>query len=622
MSAIFGIINKKGDAIDTAMATKMQTSLLHRAVDGKNMLIPGEMMFGHHKLIVHRRQTEEQQPFEHDDCIITSDARIDNIKELGEELELPFSLNITDSFIILKAYKKWGNDCVKHLEGEFTFAIWDKLTKTFYGASDHIGFRTFYYYENNEIFAFASEIRAIESIKTEPLKINEEIFLNYYTNIHHPITYDKNIKEVPCAHYLLLKKNSQLKIERYWKAGPKNKYKFKHSHEWYDCLLKLVTKKIECQIDSNYPIGIILSGGLDSSFVTAIACKLLKEKTRKLIAFSSVLPEDYNGPDKDERFYIEKLKEHYDNLEVHYVTIPDEIGPYSNLNEAFNRVELPVNLFHYVESALFQSAEKYGVRTLLSGFGGDMAVSYNGNGVIYQNLSNFKILKAFELLIKRYKIEHFSLISMIKMEILGHNILYRKIRDFIKKEDYSYYPLKKALARKIIKGNATPGKKSLFKNKINNSELSGYLLRLRKHGIAFNIEFLSPLLDKDVTELFFDIPDELHLLNGVKRSLIKETMKIMVPPEIIMRNDKLSFSPDYNRRIATITDKNLEYLFKNKEQIEKVTEIDFELLKKAISKISHSEIKTEWQFNKHLAFIPDVILSAEFYLWLIRKKKL
>src|SRR5437868_1566964 len=143
MSAIFGIINKKGNAVDETMTTKMQQSLLHRAIDGKNIYSAGSMMFGHHKLIVHRRQALEQQPLELDDIIISCDARIDNIEELTRELELDSSSGIGDPFIILKAYKKWGNDCVNHLEGEFTLAIWDKIKKTFYGTCDHIGFRTF-----------------------------------------------------------------------------------------------------------------------------------------------------------------------------------------------------------------------------------------------------------------------------------------------------------------------------------------------------------------------------------------------------------------------------------------------------------------------------------------------
>ncbi len=221
MSAIFGIINKTGSAVDETMATKMQTSLLHRAVDGKNLYINDEVMFGHHKLIVHRRQKWEQQPLEADDCIITSDARIDNIEELIKDLKLDIPLKeITDSLIILKAYKKWGNDCVNHLEGEFTFAIWDKTKKTFYGASDHMGFRTFYYYENEEIFAFASEINPIEAIKTEPLELNEEIFFDHFSNTPHPITYDKKIHVLQSAHYLLLDKTS-LTTRQYWLAKKK-----------------------------------------------------------------------------------------------------------------------------------------------------------------------------------------------------------------------------------------------------------------------------------------------------------------------------------------------------------------------------------------------------------------
>ncbi len=105
MSAIFGIINKNCAAINVTMINKMQQSLLHRAIDGKYICVEENIMFGHHKLIVHRRQTLEQQPLQLDDCIITSDARIDNIDELIKELEIDIPVtSISDSFIILKAY--------------------------------------------------------------------------------------------------------------------------------------------------------------------------------------------------------------------------------------------------------------------------------------------------------------------------------------------------------------------------------------------------------------------------------------------------------------------------------------------------------------------------------------
>ena len=622
MSAIFGIINKSGALVDKALADKMQTSLLPRAVDGKNIYHNGNIMFGHHKLIVHSRQTNEQQPLDYNDCIITSDARIDNIEELTKELELTSSTNITDSFIILNAYKKWGNDCVNHLEGEFAFAIWNKLTKTFYGASDHIGFRTFYYYENAEIFAFASEIKAIESIKTEPLEINKESFFDYFTNIHHPITYDKNIHVLQSAHYLLLTENSRVKIKRYWLAKARGKYKFKHSKQWQASVLEIITKKINSEIDSEYPIGIMLSGGLDSSFVAAILCTLLKEKNRKLIAFSTVLPEGYVGNDKDERFYIDKLKQQYDNLEVHYLSIPEEIGPYSNLKEVFNNIESAPNAFHYVEANLFNAAKKLNVRTLFTGLGGDITISHPGGVVIYQYITQLKLAKACKLFIKRYREAKQPLIYQTKKEILNHISLYRILRSYLKKNDYYIHiPLKKNYVKRIIREEDTRNRmySKSFAMGLNNGELASSLLRFRKHANAFQIEILSPIFSKEIAELFMDIPGEELFLNGTRRSLIKRAMGKLVPKEIINRTDKMPFSPDYNKRITQIKKEYLAKLYKDKKPIEETVGVDFDKLNKLISNIDYSKINTELEINKELFYIPFTIIAAEFYKWTMGK---
>nr|MBA3673392.1 asparagine synthetase B [Chitinophagaceae bacterium] len=474
MNAIFGIINKTGYAVDETMATKMQTSLLHRAVDGKNLYINGEVMFGHHKLVVHRRQKWEQQPLEADDCIITSDARIDNIQDLIKELQPGHSADgITDSQIILKAYKKWGNDCVNHLEGEFAFAIWDNTTKTFCGACDHIGFRTFYYYENKEIFAFASEIKAIEAIKSEALDFNEEIFLGHYSNIYQPITYDKKIKVLPSAHYIFLNEKFNTTIKQYWVAKKSNTYKFKNANDWNESLTSLLTKKIESQIDSDHPIGVMLSGGLDSSFVTAIACGLLKKQNRKLLAFSIVLPENYEGKYKDERKYIERLKELYDNLVVHYVSFADNEEPYANIHAAFDHLEAPANFLYYVEAKIHKYAQSIGVRTMLTGFGGDMTISYNGGGIIYNYLRNFNLIKAFKLLRKNYVNENVSLIMQFKNEIARFHPLYKFFKNKRNIIGYSNLPLSQLYISRIkdIHNRDIKNWKRYLANMINNGEL-------------------------------------------------------------------------------------------------------------------------------------------------------
>ncbi len=203
------------------------------------------------------------------------------------------------------------------------------------------------------------------------------------------------------------------------------------------------------------------------------------------------------------------------------------------------------------------------------------------------------------------------------MEILGHNFIYRKIRDAIKRKDYSYYPLKNEMIKKIIKDDI-PNKKQFFEKRLNEGELGTILLSIRKQCNSFNLESADPILDKDITELFFDIPGEQLLLNGVKRSLIKGSMKNLVPIEIINRSDKMPFSPDYNIRIAQIQQENLKRLI-DKGWGTDAAGIDYDKLVSIISKIDQSAIKTEWNINNELFYIPFIIIAGEFAGWIDKK---
>jgi asparagine synthase (glutamine-hydrolysing) len=386
--------------------------------------------------------------------------------------------------------------------------------------------------------------------------------------------------------------------------------------------VKLVTKKIKSQIDSDYPIGILLSGGLDSSFIAAIACTLLKKENKKLIAFSIILPEDNKGEDKDERQYIEKMESFYDNLEVHYISIPADIGPYSNLTSAFEHVESPVNTLHYADISLYEHAKKHNVRTLLTGFGGDMTLSHPGYGVIFQYLSQLRLLRAAKIFKRRHKETKRTLYNHFKHEVLSHIPLLKRIESIISKNnDYPSLSLnKKYISRIISSRNA----RSYMYNRsyagsINTGELGSLLLKIRKLSNAFQLEFISTLLSKEITELFMAVPGEELIVKGQQRSLIKGAMKGIVPEEIISRIDKLPFSPDGNKRIVKITPENIAHWLANKDLIESNTGIVAEEHLKLISKINPSDVRIEWPINKNIFYIPMIVIAAEFYIWLSKK---
>ncbi len=117
----------------------------------------------------------EKLPF-HDEkagLIITADARIDNRKELSEELDIENIEEVSDSYFILKSYEKWGEKCPEHLLGDFAFAIWDEKEEKLFCARDHMGIKPFYYYLNDDIFVFGTEIKALFDVPNVPYQLNK-----------------------------------------------------------------------------------------------------------------------------------------------------------------------------------------------------------------------------------------------------------------------------------------------------------------------------------------------------------------------------------------------------------------------------------------------------------------
>lgn len=620
MSAIFGIVNKNGSAILETDVVKMQESLQHRAVDGQGIYCNANIMFGHHKLVAHRRQKLEQQPLQSDSIIITCDARIDNIDNLFEQLRLPKSQeNYTDPFIILQAYKTWGNECAKYLEGEFCFAIWDFKKQLFLGATDQIGHRSFYYLENNDLLIFSSEIKAIEKVKREPLVFDHRIYSMSHKN--HVFSYDKTIKYLRSAHHIELTKGITT-LSKYWQPEKKNKYHFQKKFSWHEVVLKSLTAKIKCQIDSEYPVGVLLSGGLDSTLVTVIACQLLKKENRKLHAFCSVLPESYYGPSKDERIYIEKLKLLFDNLEVHYISVPEEDSFYSNLKESFERAEKPLLLLHYVDTVLYREAQKLNIRTLMSGFGGDETFSHAGAKIIYYCLRQLRFLSAFQLFYKKYRTQDKSFFLQLKIEVLSHLKIYKLVKSFLRpdKSDQKLIPFKK---KKIQEMNSYPELSPI--DSVIHSVSVGYTGHViysdKKYAQAFALELSAPLYDKSLLQLFFNMPLHLILQDGVTRGFFKKILRGLAPKEIYERTDKGYYSPNFVEKIFKFDNSRYQKLFDNKDIIEEVTGYDFDKLNTLVNTYKFSELKEISLLDTSPMYIPYVILNSEFFFWALNKNK-
>lgn len=383
MSSIFGKFQLNGQLSDKEDLLSMEKALNHWSADQSNIWQNEQIALGHLMLYNTPESLYEKLPFfcSESQLAITADARIDNRDELIQKLDIRAKKEeLTDSVIILRSYEKYGNDCVKHLIGDFAFAIWDAQEQKLFCARDHMGVKPFFYYLDDNFFAFASEKKGLLAIQT----LNKQEDENYLLKIAIPVwpepeeTLYKNIKRLTAA-YSLLVVNRKITLNKYWDLDEKKQIQHATSQDYAEHFLELFKESIKCRLRSVYTIGTELSGGLDSSGITCIASDLLHAQNRTISSFTYGLP-----PETEHLISTEKREEHFADSIIRFAHIDYPVKIYSSGYAHFLE-ETDLNLFvndgpynrNTWHLPVKKKAGEEKVRTLLSGFPGDELVTAN-----------------------------------------------------------------------------------------------------------------------------------------------------------------------------------------------------------------------------------------------------
>jgi len=573
MSAIFGIIYKDGKPAEQQAVDVLHACISHRATDGKGTWMEENAALGHCLLMTFPQQEFEKQPLQQDNCIITADARLDNRSDLATWFGIDKQLlAITpDPALILHAYRRWGKDCVKYLEGEFAFAIWNKQNCTLFAATDAIGFRPFFYYNSPTVFIFCSEIKGVVAAKPLPNYFNEESLIEYFYRKGNPAgTYNKEVFDL-CGGNTLTLQDGKVDISKYWYLESTGKYSFKKDADWYDCTRELLYRAVEKRLNPEVPIGITLSGGLDSTSIACILSELLRKKNKPLYAFSSVLPIEHAGVETDERRYIEMVGKHCPNIIQTYEEAPG-VGPLSDMEEAFNLDEAFPNPFFYMDKALLEAASKKNIKILFNGYGGDYWISSRGGGVIYDLINSGNLGVAYGLLKQFGEKEKATILHEIKVRYLTHTKAYNGLKSIVKKKEADWQ-IKTFLHESFLHGYSDVlGKKNdtrnslLMKHLFENGNIGKTTARLANRNSRYGMDSSVPLFDKELMEFLVDVPERLFVENGTPRNLIRSAMSRVIPAEICQRTDKQPYSPGCPTRMISQKEQLLQIINKPNKQ--------------------------------------------------------
>lgn len=381
MSGIAGIYHLDGAPVDPAALRRMAEAAAFRGPDGINFWIEGNIGLAHLALHTTPEALRERQPLLSRDgrLCLAADARVDNRAELiraltsrGARLEDP-----TDADLILAAYEVWGTDCPKEIVGDFAFAVWDGRERRLFCARDPIGIRPLFYCRRGQTLFFASTIESIVAGLGERPPWNEPLLVDYlcwWFDRWVDETIFEGIRRLPAAHGLEARPEGE-RLARYWTLGLQPGPGYKTDAEYLEHFRDLFAEAVRCRLRSNAPVGISVSGGLDSSSIACMAHHLLEqgEPQPPVRLYSCVFTDSSPA---DEHRYLQAVLKKCRNFPATRIPGEDYWGfKVMGAGGELHLDEPDLSPIRGMMIALLREARQHRCRVMLSGEGGDQLLN-------------------------------------------------------------------------------------------------------------------------------------------------------------------------------------------------------------------------------------------------------
>jgi asparagine synthase (glutamine-hydrolysing) len=374
VSGICGLFNTDGAPVTSVDVGAMTSLLERRGPDRTGTFRDGSVGLGHTLLATTPEAADEDLPLQHQasGCVITADARLDNRDELLSLLDVPGGSGAGDAEIILRAYLKWGESCLDHLLGDFAFAIWDPRHRRLFCARDQMGMRPFYYHRGVDLFAFASEPRAILVLPQIPYRINEkrvaDAIVWQLESVDQQSSFFEGVFRLPPAHTFTVTPEGTV-LRRYWRLEATDELHLGSDEDYAEAFREVLTTAVASRLRGPQTTGAMLSGGVDSGSVVAIA-SLLRGSSEPLPTFSAV------GPDPDRCIETRTIRRSmsWGTLKPHAISYT-ELRQVPELTELVWEVDEPFDAHMDLIRAVYFLAARAGMNAVLDGVAADTVLS-------------------------------------------------------------------------------------------------------------------------------------------------------------------------------------------------------------------------------------------------------
>ncbi|WP_199618167.1 asparagine synthase-related protein [Paenibacillus alkalitolerans] len=560
MSAIAGILRFDGQPAGRCGGGMMEAMQRYDA-DDAHTLAEGPVFLGCRIKRVTPESVGERLPYyDRDNMLaITADAIIDNRRELFDRLQVRHADRggITDSELILLAYRKWGRQAPEYIIGDFSFMIWDEKKRLLFGARDLFGNRTLYYHRDDRRLAFCTTIEPIFALQDVTKALNETWLAEFlaipemFECTDACSTPYRHILQVPPAHTITVL-DGNVTLAGYGSLVPQETLRLKSDHEYEEAFRDVFEEAVKSRIRTHREVAATLSGGLDSGAVASLAARALRKEGKTLQTYSYIPARDFadwtpNSTAADERPFIQATARRAGNITESYMDF-EGISPLSEVDDWLDILETPYKFFEnsFWLKGIHMQAGAQGAGVLLTGARGNFTVSW-GPAIPYYALLFRKLkwglfMRELRLYSANKGVRRSRLMSVIGKQAFpflanrskpdnGPDIPSLLIHPDFAERTGVFVKLKES--RIGVNGSMITDPLELRKEKLQNPAAGNRNgATATKLSLRYGVWERDPTCDPRVVRFCFSVPFEQYVRNGMDRALIRRAMKHELPDEV------------------------------------------------------------------------------------------
>lgn len=516
MCGICGELRLDGQLPELRYLNSMMAKLEKRGPDHAGSFSDGGLMFGHRRLAIIDLSYKSSQPMVdiESGLALVFNGTIYNHPELRAELKARghHFFSEGDTEVILKAYAEWGEDAPKHLLGMFAFAIWDMRKKTLFVARDRMGIKPLYYAADGKSFRFASNTQALlttPGIDTslDPLAIHN--LFSLHAVVPAPRTVLNGIRKLQPAHSLTIHLDGRQELKRYWNLVARRPAEPRSEQEWIGAVhesLKIAVRRRNNIAD--VPVGVLLSGGLDSSLLVGLLSEIGIQDIRTFTIGFDDQPEEKGSEYEYSDAVVERFQPKH-----HKFHIPNE-QTLSRLPEAVANMAEPMFGQDAIGFYLLSEQVSKHVKVVQSGQGADEVF---GGYFWYPQAHADKNPDMLQRLAPYYfDRDHSEMAEMLQTPFQTRDYTGELVRELLESADAE------ETLDAVLRADTTT------------FIVDDPVKRVDNMTMAWGLEARVPFLDHELVELAAQMPTELKLRDGGKY-VLKQIARGLVPDSVIDR---------------------------------------------------------------------------------------